>query len=472
VYDFNRFAVIILAQGSHPTPASQSVKKCKTQKINNKNIKKHLTNAKEPNNRIGTQCVTNSIQVICMDSGVKSLLGHTKFQSSSVEFHYEHRTSPKHFTRSSVLGFENTALLILKLIKKSAKVELMDFFYEYNKELEIPSRQAFSEAREKISYLAFKDFFMKSCEIAEEGNGARLYKGYRLFAVDGTSFVVGSLSKLSEFFGESTCVKDKAMCRISAVVDVLNDCIVNAEVSPFSVGERVLAMKQIEQLETVVNALYIFDRGYWSPKLTSDIIKNNQKFLMRLASNVDKTVVTDANGEIYPLRRYQFVLPSGEIETLLTNLTEEEVSNDELAALYAKRWGVETKYLELKSRLQINKFSGESINIILQDIYATLYISNLVAFICFESDKAIKAKNAYKNNKYEQKTNRSTCISTLRKRFVGIIFIKDTAVRNAALDRLADDISKDIAYIGKSKPRPRNNSHIKDARGKLPRIVL
>jgi len=399
-----------------------------------------------------------------MKNNAKALFDYTMNQSASFLFLCEYRLLPKFFTRKSPLGFMRTVLLVLRMIKKSAKAELMDFFYQVDKGLFIPTRQALSQAREKISYLAFKDFFDKSCELAVNGDEPRLFKGFKLFAVDGTSFIVGEMAKLAKHFSESTTVLGKAMCRISAVVDVLNDCIVNAIVSPFSVGERALAIKQIGQLMSVTNALFLFDRGYWSPELVSSIIANGQKFLMRLPSNVMKTIVKDANGNVVKLRRYSFRLPSGETEFLLTNLTEDEMSGDEMAALYAMRWGVETKYLEIKDRLQIEQFSGASANIVLQDIYSTLYISNLVAFICFESDEAIKERTADKGNEYEQKTNRSTSIKALRTRFVDICLMTDNRRRNAALERLYFDVSKDVTYIGKSKPKSRDKRKMKESR--------
>jgi hypothetical protein len=358
------------------------------------------------------------------------------------------------------------------MVKKSAKAELMDFFYQVDKELPVPTRQALSQAREKISFSAFKDFFEKSCALAVNSGEARLFKGFRLFAVDGTSFVAGQLDQLWEYLGKSTTVEGKAMCRISGVVDIPNGCIVNAAVSPFCVGERALAIRQIQQLKSVHNALYLFDRGYWSPELVSGIVANGQKFLMRLASNAGKTIIKDENGNIVNLRRYSFLLPDGATETLLTNLTEAEVSDAELAALYSMRWGVETKYLELKDRLEIDKLSGASVNVVLQDIYSTLYISNLVAFICFEADEAIAARTADKDNKYKQKSNRSTCVSALRTRFVDICLMSDARMRDAALARLYFDISKDVVYINKSKSRPRDKRKIKDSRRHTHRILL
>jgi len=402
------------------------------------------------------------------------LIDYTKEQLASREFKVEHRTAPEHFTRegNSPLCFLNTAMIVLNMIKKPLKVELMDFFYEFFRNLTIPSRQALSQARDKISYLAFKDFFEKSCELTVNDTDAKLYKGYRLFAADGTSFIVGKLSKLAEYFSESTAIAGKAMCRIGAIVDVLEDCIVSATVAPFNIGERALAIEQVKKLSSLSNALFLFDRGYWSPDLIKAIVNNGQKFVMRLASNAGKTSITDDNGNEHVLRRYSFILPSGIEEVLLTNMSEAELTNDELAKLYARRWGVETKYLELKARLQIDKFSGQSANVILQDIYSTLYISNLVAFICSESDKTIAERTANKENKYPQKTNRAVAIAALRRRFIEICFTDNRSEVDSLLQKFYDDICRSVTPVGKSKSRPRNKRQMKESRKHYNKPIL
>ena len=98
------------------------------------------------------------------------LVRYTIEQLNSYMFLCDYRTSPEHFSRTSPLGFFETASIILRLVKKSAKAELMDFFYEIKKSDITPSRQALNEARQKISHLAFKDFFEKSCELATKGS--------------------------------------------------------------------------------------------------------------------------------------------------------------------------------------------------------------------------------------------------------------------------------------------------------------
>lgn len=381
-------------------------------------------------------------------------------QLQSTEFVLSHKTAPKHFTRESPLNFANTLMIILNLIKKPAKVEVMKFFENFDSMVNSPSRQAFSQAREKISYTALEGFFLESCNIAANDPEAETFGGYRLFAVDGTSFVAGKMEKLKSYFGESTTVPGKAMCRISGIVDVINGYIVNAKVAPFHTGERALAIQQIGELASISNALFLFDRGYWSRDIVKTIMAQGQRFLMRLASNAIPSIPPNGSGLImiegYQLRYYSFKLSRGATETLLTNMPESEMPDEELAALYAKRWGVETKYLELKERLQIDRFSGESLNIVLQDIFSTLCISNLVAFICWDADRKIAEKPGATSNRYKQKANRAICIAALRCRLISICLMTDGESVGLALERLTNEIARNVTYTGKSASRPRS----------------
>ena len=419
---------------------------------------------------------TTSYLVMDMSMRETTLLSYSLKQLTSYVFMVAHRTSAAHFTRECKMGldFKNVMMILLRMVKKSAKVELMDTYYSMDKQASSPSRQAFREAREKISHLAIKDLFDKSCELVVDMDSPKQHLGYRLFAIDGTTFVVGDSNneELVKHFGESSSVKDKAMCRLSCVVDVLDDTIVDAHPAPFNQGERVLAVKQVQKLGGTADALFLFDRGYWSESLVQVIVNNNQKFLMRLQSNNPKTGITDEGGNFVGLRRYSFILPSGTKEILITNISEDEMSDNGLATLYAKRWGIETKYLELKDRLQIDKFSGQSVNIILQDIFATLYISNLVSFIADTANETIKAKTSGKDNKYQQKVNKSVSIAALRTRFIDICLSDSPIQMQIGLVNLQRDIAKNVIYKDKSKPRPRDKRKIKASRQHYNRPLL
>ena len=76
-------------------------------------------------------------------------------------------------------------------------------------------------------------------------------------------------------------------------------------------------------------------------------------------------------------------LKNGKQEALITTL-EEDFTKEELQDLYALRWGIETQYNDLKNKFQLENFSGIDNICILQDFYATMFLSNILAYI--ESD--------------------------------------------------------------------------------------
>lgn len=63
-------------------------------------------------------------------------------------------------------------------------------------------------------------------------------------------------------------------------------------------------------------------------------------------------------GTVIKLRVLKVVLDTGEVEILITNLTEDELKYEDSKELYFKRWGIETKFDELKNKFQIENFSG------------------------------------------------------------------------------------------------------------------
>jgi len=156
--------------------------------------------------------------VIDMSTREATLLSYSLEQLASYVFMATHRTLPGHFSREYKMGldFKNVMMILLRMVKKSVKVELMDAYYSMDKQASSPSRQAFREAREKVSHLAIKDLFDRSRELVVGMDNPKLYLGYRLFAIDGTAFVVGNSNnvELVKHFGESSSIKDKVMCRL------------------------------------------------------------------------------------------------------------------------------------------------------------------------------------------------------------------------------------------------------------------
>jgi hypothetical protein len=101
------------------------------------------------------------------------------------------------------------------------------------------------------------------------------------------------------------------------------------------------------------------------------------KYLMRLQASCFKGVKENPSNDFritvstktdtYSVRVVRVILKSGEVETLITNLSEDEFRADDFLDLYFFRWGIETTYDTLKNKLLIEKFAGRSPAAVLQD---------------------------------------------------------------------------------------------------------
>ena len=112
------------------------------------------------------------------------------------------------------------------------------------------------------------------------------------------------------------------------------------------------------------------------------------------------------------------------------------------ADLYFERWKVETAYDLIKSKLQLENFSGKTKVSVSQDFYATMYLANIAAFAAEEADIKITDADSEKNLKYRRQANRNRTIAKLREIFLCVIMEHDPILRNAMLDDLIDSISR------------------------------
>lgn len=108
------------------------------------------------------------------------------------------------------------------------------------------------------------------------------------------------------------------------------------------------------------DSLLLFDRWYPSQKFIAHTINAGFFFVMRVREkwNLDvdriKTqgdVVLRYDGQEFSVRVLKVLLSSGETKTLLTNLNSQKLPIGDAADLYFKRWGFETAYDLLKSKL-------------------------------------------------------------------------------------------------------------------------
>ena len=178
------------------------------------------------------------------------------------------------------------------------------------------------------------------------------------------------------------------------------------------------------------------------------------------AIQTEGRITLSRQNQALQIRVLKVEIPGGTTETLLTNLPETLLPRENAAELYFKRWAVETAFDTLKSKLQLENFSGKTEVSVRQDFYATVYLAGFVMICAEDANKIIQDADQSKNLKYTRKANLNRSIYYLRERFWRILLEDDPVVRNALLDHLCHDIAQHPEPIrpGRSPDRktPRN----------------
>lgn len=224
------------------------------------------------------------------------------------------------------------------------------------------------------------------------------------------------------------------MAAASLLYDLKNDIILDASLNNFNYAERSSAKDHLDYIERCGlwhNALIICDRGYPSYELFSRISEKGYYFLMRIQKNIlyltkyvsdpcADDVITYyrpsyiKEGNPVKVRIIRLTLESGEEEYLVTNLFDPSITPEMFRKLYNIRWGVESKYLELKSRLELEEFTDACHMSVEQEFFITVMLSNLSAMVKKEADREIERHCVGKNNQYAYQSNRSNIIGQMK----------------------------------------------------------
>ncbi|WP_035290061.1 IS4 family transposase [Clostridium sp. KNHs214] len=401
----------------------------------------------------------------------KKAMLQSKIMIEDYIFKCSNRTSPSYFTRAGKMGFKETMLFMLNMINKSLQVELNNFFEVILKREDTISKQAFSENRQKINPNAFIELNDKIVDVIyEECDEYKLWNGYRLTAIDGTTIELPNTETLRNEFGyaknQHTSV---AIARASAscLFDVLNKIVIKSKIYRFETSERKIALELISEMKKVssIKDLILFDRGYPSIELMSTLIESNIYFVMRLKNNVfkkkinvekqDQIIEITHDKKTYKVRVIKFYLDPETEEVLVTNLFDESMKIQEFKELYFKRWGIEIKYDELKNRLEIENFTGITKIAIEQDFYASIYLSNMIELARKDSDEIARVERENKETKYEYKTNLNILIGSLKDKLIMMYLEESPRKRNKIYKEIMQKVSKSSIPIRPNRQNPR-----------------
>lgn len=355
------------------------------------------------------------------------------------------------FMRTRKLSAKLMLYLILHRVYTSLQLELDDFYDGID--CAHVSKQAFSKARQQLNPEFVRGFFDMTAEEAAKDKTMPTYCGMRLIAIDGSDISLENAPELKQSFGCSGPKKDAATALCSTAYGPLDHIIYDCRIDSYIKDERDLARMHVGRLEELglKGSLLLFDRWYPSAEFISFLLKEGFHFVMRARSKwnleADKVKTQDwipleHEGKHLSVRVLKVNLPTGEIETLLTSLNQKQLPIRKAAKLYFKRWAVETSYDLLKSKLQLENFSGKTVVSVKQDFYATMYLANLASFISADADEKITQADADKNLKYPRRSSSNRTIHILRNAFIRMLLEPDATIRDAMLQRIVDTIAQ------------------------------
>lgn len=381
------------------------------------------------------------------------------------------RNSDTAFTRNRKLSFTRLVLFICKLCKKTLSDELDAFFEQ---DLQCPytcSVSAYSLQRRKLSFAFFVLWNEVLCNSfyhygAEAGKISR-WRGRRLIAVDGSRLSLVATKELYPFFGGQSN-RFGSYCGAQTIVmfDVLNKLFIYSRLAPYRVAEKQLGWQAIDALTTDMIAIY--DRNFASYKTIALLLWSEQQpgFVIRaqlhhnstqtfLATGLDSQVVQlcpdlPAIGRMraagfvvtkktaLTVRLVRVVLEDGGIEVLITNLMETQgYTVADLSELYGKRWGVETGIGTAKNLLELESMSGQTVESVHQDFYATIVMTNLSALIARQGTEAMAQARGQSARQYKHQVqaNMNKCSGAVRHRLVDLFIAAEPDEILAALEQ-------------------------------------
>lgn len=350
------------------------------------------------------------------------------------------------FTRDRKLTFKRLICLIL-FFKTSIQRDIDRFYKSILKEennIREVTKGALTQARAKLNPWAFKRLNEVAVEAFYAEAPLHLWNGMRLLAIDGSTAVLPNHKSIKEEYGEHgfgpNADSKRSLATISMLYDVLNLITIDGQIDKYETGERELLEKHLEFIKK--GDLLLLDRGYPSILLFCLLEAKGIEFCIRMKDNwwnsVNEFSQSKDNERIveFKLPKKDFArleghpekinetikcrlikveLENGEVEILCTSLKDLESYPVEcFKALYHFRWNEEEAYKLLKTRIDLEDFSGMTARAVQQDFYAKIFILTLTSAYAHPIEERVRREfKADKKRKFNQKINRTNAISNI-----------------------------------------------------------
>ena len=390
----------------------------------------------------------------------KILLSEIELLSNNVTDYI--RNPRRDFSRNRKLPFSTIIKSIIGMESKSLTNELIDFFNTSD----LPSASAFVQQRLKIKPEAFKVIF--------DGFTSRILKRTKenmaVLAVDGTDIQIATNpDDTTSYHPGTNGQKPYNLLHLNALYDLEKRLYTDVVIQGKMNTNEHAALQEMVDRSNIPKALLIADRGYESYNNMAHIQEKGWFFLIRIKDgtkgmkngfelpdeeefDVDISLKltrkqTNEMKELFakdknhykfiphsttfdflsnkprkndPIQFYKlnfrivrFKITKDTYETVLTNLSRMEYPAKTIKGLYARRWGIETSFRDLKYTVGMLNFHSKKVMCIKQEIYAHLIMYNFAEMIT--SHVVIEKKQ----RKHTYKANFSVAVHMCRKFYHG-----------------------------------------------------
>jgi Transposase DDE domain len=336
-----------------------------------------------------------------------------------------HRVRPEDFTRQRQLTFPLVMLFVLQKTVKSIQRHLHEFLDELaaGRLFEPVTAGAWTHARAKLKHTAFIELNQAVVLSTAQAQPLQRWHGHRLFGHDSSLIRLPDSAELGREFGRVEIKNHKGATgtaypegRISVLYDLLNRLGVDARLASSKVGEVSLAIEQAALVpagDVVINDrgftgfVYLAEHQHRSVQVIGRcstgsfgaaqelfrLNRANRSVVTKIYAPADQRAALKARGLPLELvvRFVSLRLPDGKLEVLVTTLLDEQkYPTKEFLEVYHRRWNHETFYHVLKSRLDLENFSGETVEAIRQDFHAAVLLCNLETLLTQPAQAAIQ----------------------------------------------------------------------------------
>lgn len=373
---------------------------------------------------------------------------------------------------------------------RSLQLSMNDFLPSLGRTQLTADKSAYSKARRKLKHTAFIELNQEAVvKTMYEDGDYQTFKGLRILAIDGSKIQLPTNGETEKEFGSFAYkslwpkgngnIQGKHSYALASVLyDVRNRVAIDAVLAPGHSYEVNLAAGHLTH--TKADDLVIYDRGYCAYRTMALATKARGDFLIRCHANSFKVVNEMLEGkgsddviceipasekflaslkdnpknELLPttitMRFVRVVLDNGEYEVLATSLLDQQkYPPTDFKELYYMRWGVETFYGVLKTRLNLENFSGYSVEAVRQDFFAAVFLTGVETILTEDAEEQLIRQTGGQ----PKKVNKAVSFNIIKDRAFELFYSK--APDEERLEELTNLFMTSPTLVRKDRKPPR-----------------